>query len=99
MREKRKREQQIAAKRAQSQQDQLAEMVSGASQRSEEHARVVRAQRPCPLSAATAAAAAAAAAAAVLSLSVLCCRSVRRRCRAGQRRHRQRSNLLAPRTG
>ena len=34
MREKRKREQQIAAKRAQSQQDQLAEMVSGASQRS-----------------------------------------------------------------
>ena len=50
MREKRKREQQIAAKRAQSQQDQLAELVSGASQRSEEHARVVRAQRPCPLS-------------------------------------------------
>ena len=94
MREKRKREQQIAAKRAQSQQDQLAEMVSGASQRSEEHARVVRAQRPCPLSAVTVAAAAAAAAA-VLSLSVLCCR----RSRAGQQRHRQRSNLLAPRTG
>ena len=95
MREKRKREQQIAAKRAQSQQDQLAELVSGASQRSEEHARVVRAQRPCPLSAATAAAAAAAAAAAVLSLSVLCCRSVRRRSRAPTSSRRAQAELTA----